>query len=98
MSLTAASLMEERYQLSEIFRSDKPNEDESHLLDLTTHLMADYQMEVIRLEIKNVEKKMEDPVAMESPDLMKEMQLRYQSLLKARNALAKRLGERVVNL
>ena len=98
VSLTAASLMEERYQLSEIFRSDKSNEDESHLLDLTIHLMADYQMEVIRLEIKNLEKKMEDPATMESPDLMKEMQLRYQSLLKARNALAKRLGERVVNL
>ena len=98
VSLTTASLMEERYQLSEKFRSPKSEDDDSHLFDLATHLMADYQMEVIRLDIKELEKQMADPAATGSADGMKEMQLRYQSLLKARNALARKLGERVVNL
>ena len=90
--------MEERYQLSEKFKSSKSEDDDAHLFDLTTHLMADYQMEVIRLDIKELEKQMADPAATESPDRMKELQLQYQTLLKARNALAKRLGERVINL
>ncbi len=98
ISLTAASLMEERYQLSGLFKSGKSEDDESHLFDLTTHLMADYQMEVIRYEIKNIEKQMQDTSVIESTDGMKEIQIRYQALLKARNALAKRLGERVINL
>ena len=98
VSLTAASLMEERYQLSELFKSGKAQDSESHLFELTTHLMADYQMEVVRLEIKNLEKQMQDPKAMETPGMMKDIQLRYQALLKTRNALAKKLGERVVNL
>ncbi|MBO4268267.1 MAG: hypothetical protein J5869_02725, partial [Bacteroidaceae bacterium] len=80
------------------FKSSKSEDDDAHLFDLTTHLMADYQMEVIRLDIKELEKQMADPAATESPDRMKELQLQYQTLLKARNALAKRLGERVINL
>ena len=53
VSLTAASLMEERYQLSTIFKDSKPADDETQLLKLTRHIMADYQMEVVRLEIKD---------------------------------------------
>ena len=61
VSLTAASLMEERYQLSTIFKDNKPVEDGQRLLQLTRHIMADYQMEVLRLDIKDIEKQMQDP-------------------------------------
>ncbi len=98
VSLTAASLMEERYQLSTIFKDNKPVEDGQRLLQLTRHIMADYQMEVLRLEIKEIEKQMQDPSALESTDKLMELQRRYKQLLSARAELSKVLGERVVNL
>lgn len=98
VSLTAASLMEERYQLSTIFKDNKPVEDGQRLLQLTRHIMADYQMEVLRLEIKDVEKQMQDPSALESTEKLVELQRRYKQLLSARAELSKVLGERVVNL
>ena len=94
VSLTAASLMEERYQLSSLFKDNMPTEDEAHLLKLTQHIMADYQMEVVRLEIKNVEKQIQEA----ETDNLAELQTRYQQLLSARSELSKVLGERVVNL
>jgi DNA primase len=98
VSLTAASLMEERYQLSAIFKDNKPVEDGQRLLQLTRHIMADYQMEVLRLEIKEIEKQMQDPSTLESTDKLVELQRRYKQLLSARAELSKVLGERVVNL
>ena len=94
VSLTAASLMEERYQLSSLFKDNMPSEDEAHLLKLTRHIMADYQMEVVRLEIKNVEKEIQEAPA----ENLAELQTRYQQLLMARAELSKVLGERVINL
>ena len=94
VSLTAASLMEERYQLSTIFKDNKPVEDGQRLLQLTRHIMADYQMEVVRLEIKNVEKEIQEAAA----DELAELQGRYQQLLVARAQLSKELGERIINL
>jgi len=98
VSLTAASLMEERYQLSSIFKDNKPIEDGQRLLQLTRHIMADYQMEVLRLEIKDVEKQMNDPSTLESSDKLMELQRHYQQLLQARSELSRILGDRVVNL
>ena len=94
VSLTAASLMEERYQLSNLFKDNMPTEDEAHLFKLTRHIMADYQMEVVRLEIKKTEKEIQEATA----DNLASLQTRYQQLLSARTELSKTLGERVINL
>lgn len=94
VSLTAASLMEERYQLSAIFKDNKPIDDGQRLLQLTRHIMADYQMEVVRLEIKSVEKELQEATA----QTLTSLQTRYQQLLSARSELSRILGERVVNL
>ena len=94
VSLTAASLMEERYQLSNLFKDNKPSEDENYLFKLTRHIMADYQMEVVRLEIKKIEKEIQEA----SSDTLASLQTKYQKLLQARSELSKTLGERVVNL
>jgi DNA primase len=98
VSLTAASLMEERYQLSTIFKDNRPTDEAQNLLHLTRHIMADYQMEVLRLDIKDVEKQMQDSSIAESPEKLMELQRRYKQLLSARAELSKILGERVVNL
>ncbi|MBO4723971.1 MAG: DNA primase [Bacteroidaceae bacterium] len=94
ISLTAASLMEERYQLSTLYKDNLPTEDEAYLFKLTRHIMADYQMEVVRLEIKDVEKELQEATA----ETLTTLQTRYQQLLSARSELSKILGERVVNL
>lgn len=94
VSLTAASLMEERYQLSGLFKDNMPTEDETHLFKLTRHIMADYQMEVVRLEIKKIEKEIQEA----SSDTLASLQTRYQQLLQARSELSKTLGERVITL
>ena len=94
VSLTAASLMEERYQLSSLFKDNMPTEDETHLFKLTRHIMADYQMEVVRLEIKKTEKEIQEA----SSDTLASLQTRYQQLLQARSELSKTLGERVITL
>ena len=98
VSLTAASLMVERYQLSSLFKDNMPTEDETHLFKLTRHIMADYQMEVLCLDIKDVEKQMQDSSIAESPEKLMELQRRYKQLLSARAELSRILGERVVNL
>ena len=94
VSLTAASLMEERYQLSGLFKDSKPSEDENYLFKLTRHIMADYQMEVVRLEIKKTEKEIQEATS----DTLASLQTRYQQLLAARSELSKTLGERVITL
>ena len=92
VSLTAASLMEERYQLSAIFKDNKPVEDGQRLLQLTRHIMADYQMEVVRLEIKKTEKEIQEA----SSDTLASLQTHYQQLLQARSELSRLLGDRVI--
>ena len=94
VSLTAASLMEERYQLSSLFKDNMPTEDETHLFKLTRHIMADYQMEVVRLEIKKTEKEIQEA----SSDTLASLQTRYQQLLAARAELSRTLGDRVITL
>lgn len=94
VSLTAASLMEERYQLSNLFKDNKPSEDENYLFKLTRHIMADYQMEVVRLEIKKTEKEIQEA----SSDTLASLQTRYQQLLAARAELSRTLGDRVITL
>ena len=94
VSLTAASLMEERYQISNLFKDNKPSEDENYLFKLTRHIMADYQMEVVRLEIKKIEKEIQEA----SSDTLASLQTRYQQLLAARAELSRTLGDRIVTL
>ena len=94
VSLTAASLMEERYQLSNLFKDSKPSQDENYLFKLTRHIMADYQMEVVRLEIKKTEKEIQEA----SSDTLASLQTRYQQLLAARAELSRTLGDRIVTL
>ena len=94
VSLTAASLMEERYQLSSIFKDNMPSEDEAHLFKLTRHIMADYQLEVVRLEIKKTEKEIQEATA----DTLQSLQTHYQQLLAARASLSQTLGDRVITL
>lgn len=97
ISLTAASLIEEPYQLSQMF-SKNSTPVEERLFDLTTHIMTDYQYEIVRFEIDKVLKEIQKPETIENPEIFIEAHNRYKTLLTARNELAKKLGDRVVHL
>lgn len=97
ISLTAASLIEEPYQLSQMFSKNSTPVEEK-LFDLTTHIMTDYQYEIVRFEIDKVLKEIQKPETIENPEIFIEAQNRYKTLLTARNELAKKLGDRVVHL
>lgn len=92
VSLTAASLMEDRYQLSSIFRDLHGMKDEDNLLGVASHLLADYQLSVVNYEIRQIENRMQ--MSDESTDFA-ELQKEYQALLSARNSLARKLGDRI---
>ena len=97
ISLTAASLIEEPYQLSKMF-SESSTPAEERLFELTTHIMTDYQFEIVRFEIDKVMKELQDPETANNLEALLSAQNRYKTLLSARNELAKKLGDRVVHL
>lgn len=92
VSLTAASLMEDRYQLSSIFQDLHGTNDEDNLLGITSHLLADYQLSVVNYEIRQIENRMQ--MSDEGTDFA-ELQKEYRALLSARNSLARKLGDRI---
>ncbi len=98
ISLTTAGLLEERYQLSEIYKGIKSTKDEERIVDLTTHLMADFKLAIIHFEIKRIEKELQQPEIYNDAEKLKQLQSTYKDLLTARNILAKKLGDRVVNI
>lgn len=91
ISLTAASLIEDRYQLSSIYKETRGLSDEENLFGITCHIITDYQLAVVNYEIKSVESKMQLPDVTDFMELQKE----YQTLLSARNSLARKLGDRI---
>ncbi|MCQ2066889.1 MAG: DNA primase [Bacteroidaceae bacterium] len=92
VSLTAANLIEDRYQLSDIYKDLRGMKEDEDLLGTTSHIITDYQLSVVRYEIKQVESKMQRG----DSDSFMELQKEYSELLSARNTLAKKLGDRVV--
>lgn len=92
VSLTAANLIEERYQLNGIFKEMGMQKEEDNLFGITDHILTDYQLAVVNYEIRQLEKRMQSPY---TDDIIR-MQKEYQNLLSARNSLAKRLGDRIV--
>lgn len=90
ISLTAASVIEEPYQLS---RRYIDNNDEINLFALTKHLVWEYQYEILTLKIKSELQKMENNTNIEDIRAATEQ---YNNLLSARNRIAKLLGNRVM--
>ncbi len=91
VSLTAASLIEERYQLSNFYKDIRGLKDEDNLFGITSHIVADYQLAVVNYNIRQMENRLKNPEE-DITAIMKE----YQALLESRNSLAHKLGDRIV--
>ena len=92
VSLTAASLIEDRYQLSSMYKDTRGLDDEQNLLGVSSHIMTDFQLAVVSYRIRQVENRMKMPETTDFAPLQKE----YQALLTMRNSLAHKLGDRIV--
>ena len=92
ISLTAANLIEDRYQLSTLFKDMRGLTDEENLFGITCHIITDYQLAVVSYEIKKIEQQMMQPDTSDFAELQKE----YQTLLAERNSLAHKLGDRII--
>ncbi len=99
VSQTAASLIKDRYQLSELFMQKSQSiEQDEKLFEQTTHLMAEYQFSIIKFEMKQIESMLQEPEISNNMVQLKELQQKYATLMKLRNSLAKKLGDRVINI
>lgn len=98
ISRMAANLLEQQYQLSEIFKDARIDDEEKRLYELTRHIMDDYQIEQVNYGIKQIEKQMQDPAILSSTEACRELQEKYSMYLEARKELSRRLGDRVISL
>ena len=92
ISLTAASLIEDRYQLSNFYKNMPRLNEDDDLYGTASHIITDYQLAVVSCRIAEIKHKLKDCNQSDVTDLMKE----YQALLSARNSLAHKLGDRIV--
>lgn len=98
VSQTAALLIGDRYYLSGLFQDNNPTGYNERLFELTTHLMADYQLSLVKIEMKQLEKSLQEPNMMDNIAHLIEFQQKYKELMTLRNNLAKKLGDRVINI
>lgn len=73
-------------------------EQDEKLFEQTTHLMAEYQFSIIKFEMKQIESMLQEPEISNNMVQLKELQQKYTTLMTLRNSLAKKLGDRVINI
>ena len=94
LSQAAFQLCMDKEELSKYHSRDQQLvPDSSRLLELTTHVLADMKLSIVRQKINNVRADMENP-AMKSQQ--RELLVRFKELKEAESRLAKECGDRVL--
>lgn len=94
LSQAAFTLSTDREELSKFHsRGQQQDTSEPHLLELTTHLLADLKIAVVRRDITNIMAEMKHT---NSDNKARELLIRYKELKEAEKRLAKECGDRVL--
>ncbi|MBR1467799.1 MAG: DNA primase [Bacteroidaceae bacterium] len=93
LSQLASRLCLDREQLS-IYHGKDHTRDEDRLLEITTHILADLKLAIVRGDIKDIMKRMKD--AELSKEQHMELLRRFKELKEAEARLAKDAGDRVL--
>jgi DNA primase len=94
LSQAAFQLCMDKEELSKYHSRDQQLvPDSSRLLELTTHVLADMKLSIVRQKINNVRAEMKNP-AMKSQQ--RELLVRFKELKDAESRLAKECGDRVL--
>lgn len=96
-SKLAVDLAEDKYQLSKYHsKTQTIASDAERLHEIVPHLLFDYKMAVVEIELKNTLNLLRQPSVMNDPALCMETMTRYKQLIETRQTIAKILGDRVV--
>lgn len=96
-SKLAADLAEDKYQLSKYHSKTQTVIDEAERLhEIVPHLLIDYKMAIVEMELKETLNQLRQPSVASSPALCAETMARYKQLMEIKQHMAKRLGDRVI--
>lgn len=93
MSLAAADMLTERYQLSA--NQQIPPENNSVAARIS-HFMLDYKFQIVSAEVQRLRKQLTSPEVVALPDKQLEILKRSMQLNEVKRRIAERLGERVM--
>ncbi len=98
ISLLAASMVSDRYQLSKYHsKGQKIITDEERLYELVPRLLVDFKLSIIEEEMKHTLQALASPEIANDPQRCTEIMTRYRDLQQTQSVMAKRAGDRVVN-
>lgn len=99
ISRLAADLVEEKYQLSK-YHSKTQNvvNEVDRLNEIIPHLIIDYKMSIVELELKNILNELRQPTIINDPFKCKETMIRYKRMMELKQQMAKILGDRVIGM
>ena len=97
LSRLAADLVEEKYQLSKYHsKTQSVVKEADRLHEIMPHLLGDYKMAIVDIELKETQNQLRQPTVMNDPALCMETMARYKQLMETRKVMAKILGDRVI--
>lgn len=99
ISRYAVNLANERYTLSKYHtKSQKIVTDEERLYELVPHVMTDFKHAIVEEELKHTQQALLDPENMHDESRYLSIMKHYKDLSEVQRIMAKRLGDRVLNV
>ena len=99
ISRYAVSLVNERYTLSKYHtKNQKIATDEERLYELVPHVMIDFKHAIVEEELKHTQQALLDPENLHDEARYMSIMRHYKELSEVQRIMAKRLGDRVLNV
>ena len=99
LSRLAVDLIEEKYQLSKYHSKTQTVVSEADRLhDIVPHLIIDYKLSIVEMELKDTLNQLRHPDIMTDPDKCMKIMSHYKTLMDIKNQLAKIRGDRVIGM
>ena len=99
ISRYAAALMEERYTLSKYHtKAQRIATDEERLMELVPHVMTDFKFAIVEEELKHTQQALLNPENLHDEARYLNIMRHYKELSEVQRLIARRLGDRVLNV
>ncbi len=99
ISRLAVDVLESKQPLSKFYEKDETIvRDEDRLGELASRLLLDFKNHIIKEEIKAIMLEMRSPELAENPERRREVMERFKTLTEVERAIARALGDRVLNI
>ena len=99
ISRYAAALIEERYTLSKYHtKAQRIATDEERLMELVPHVMTDFKFAIVEEELKHTQQALLNPENLHDEARYLNIMRHYKELSEVQRLIARRLGDRVLNV